>query len=44
MTIYLLNEWIERNENNYLGEGGGGGWGLKKKQHYHLSIMLVELN
>ena len=43
MTIYLLNEWIERNENNYLGEGGGG-WGLKKKQHYHQSIMLVELN
>ena len=24
MTIYLLNEWIERNENNYLGEGGVG--------------------
>ena len=24
MIIYLRNEWIERNENNYLGEGGGG--------------------
>ena len=31
MIIYLRNEWIERNENNYLGEGGGGGVGFEEE-------------